>query len=168
MAAKRLCWTTALTIPVVEMHEVLSQARFEQEVAALPAATCSARGWKIHKAVYPVLDVEFEVRDGDERPGLRLRLDCSDWDEAPPSIFLLRPDGSEVLSLMPPKTGTSVFHAGPHPSTGRPFVCMRGSREYHTHPSHTADLWENIKGTSGYDLGGIITRVWRAWQKDRP
>jgi len=45
---------------------------------------------------------------------------------------------------------------------------MAGVREYHTHPSHTGDVWENYKDRSGYDLGGLLTQVWRVWQQATP
>ncbi|MES2304296.1 MAG: putative metal-binding protein [Gemmatimonadota bacterium] len=68
-----------------------------------------------------------------------------------------------MTTLSPDPTG--VFNGGAHPATGRPFVCMRGSREYHAHPSHIAELWEGIRRSSAYDLGGILTQLWHAWQK---
>lgn len=150
------------------MHEALSVARFEQEVNAIPAATCSNRSWKIHAAKYPLLDIEFAVTAVDTRPGLRLKMDFNGWNEQPPSIVLLRPDGSPVTQILRPLTGTAVFHAGPHPAAARPFVCMPGSREYHTHPCHTADVWENYKNSPNFNLGGIVTQIWQAWKKDRP
>lgn len=161
-------WTTAPTIAVAAMHEALSRARFEQEVAVIPPAICTTRRWNIHQAAFPIFDVEFQAADGDDRPGLRLRMDFSDWNELPPSIVLQRPDGTVITQIMAPRGGTSVFNAGPHSSFARPFICMKGSREYHTHASHTADLWDNYKNASGYDLGGIVTQIWKAWQKDRP
>lgn len=152
------------------MHEAVSQARFEQEIAAIPESTRFSRCWKIHGAIYPILDVEFYTSENDDRPGLRLRMDFCGWNSTPPSIVLLRPHGERITQLLPPKSGgaTGVFNQGPHPCAHAPFICMRGSREYHIHPSHTADLWDNIKGTAEFNLGGIVTQIWRAWQKDRP
>jgi hypothetical protein len=79
---------------------------------------------------YPILDVTIL-----HTRSLRLRLHCESWDEIPPSIDLLNVDGSFVGGAMP----GDIFHNGPHPNTGRPFVCMRGTREYHTHSSHLGD-----------------------------
>jgi hypothetical protein len=45
---------------------------------------------------------------------------------------------------------------------------MAGVREYHMHPSHVGDVWDNYKSRPGYDLGGVITLVWRAWQQAKP
>ena len=94
---------------------------------------------------------------------LRLRLDCRQWDEVPPSVELLRADGAPVTAAPPNVVG--VFHPCPHPITGRFFVCMRGVREYHTHFSHVNEAWENHRGKSGNDLPGIVTQIYRAWKK---
>lgn len=150
------------------MHEALSRARFQQEVAAIPAAVCRDRRWKIHAADYPLLDIEYETTAVDARPGLRLKMDFTGWNDLPPSIVLLRPDGTAINQILPPLAGTNVFHAGPHPAHPRPFVCMQGSREYHTHPSHVADLWDNYRNSANFNLGGIVTQIWQAWKKDRP
>ncbi len=42
---------------------------------------------------------------------------------------------------------------------------MRGAREYHTHPSHVGDVWESVKASSSFTLGGILTQLWHAWLK---
>lgn len=116
--------------------------------------------WTILEANYPILDVVFNHAIA---AALRLRLNCTDWDELPPSIELLNATGKQ-LDTAPPNVG-SVFNGGAHPSTGRPFVCMRGAREYHTHSSHTTDIWDNYRGTSGMDIGGIVLQLWRAWKR---
>lgn len=129
-------------------------------MSRLDTAAVRRWGWKIVSAEYPAFDVIFE------HPTvvpLRLRLDCAQWDEVPPSIQLLRADGTPV-PVAPPCVG-NIFHPGPHPRTGRLFVCMRGVREYHTHDSHLNELWFNYRGTSGNDLMGIVVQIYRAWRK---
>jgi hypothetical protein len=37
--------------------------------------------------------------------------------------------------------------AGVHPVLQRPFACVRGTYEYHTHPSHLNDPWDAIRFT---------------------
>ncbi len=111
---------------------------------------------------YPLLDVAF-IAAG--RRTLRLQLHCEDWNELPPSIALLDVDGS--LTSQPPTGPTGVFNNSAHPATGRPFICMAGAREYHTHSSHIGDHWSNYKLRSGYDLGGIVSQIWSAWLKSQ-
>lgn len=38
------------------------------------------------------------------------------------------------------------LYGGEHPVLGRPFVCVRGTLDYHAHPSHTSDPWERYRG----------------------
>jgi hypothetical protein len=91
---------------------------------------------------------------------------CDNWNELPPSVELLEADGTAMMAI--PQGPTGVFNASAHPVTRKPFICMAGSREYHTHSSHTTDLWDNYKDKSGYDLGDILGQLWSAWLKSQP
>ncbi len=142
------------------MHPTASRALFEAEVKKLSPELSGRRGWLLHSVAHPIIDCSFTARD---RTALRVRFTCDDWNDLPPSITLHSADGSMLTTLPPNPTG--VFNPSAHPSTGRPFICMRGAREYHTHPSHVTDLWENLRNSSAYDLGGILTQVWNAWLK---
>ncbi len=119
------------------MHEVLARVNFDRDIAALTDTSAAHQGLIVHERSFPVLDATINHR----RP-IRLRIQANDWDEQPPSIALLRPDGSPwpVTAPLPPG---SVFNGSAHPSTGRPFICMRGVREFHTHPSHLTERWDN-------------------------
>jgi hypothetical protein len=108
---------------------------------------------------YPVLDVTFSSQ---VRKPLRVRMRCENYDQLPASIELLSEEGN-YLTVTP--SGHGVINGGNHPTTNRPFICSPGSREYHTHPSHLGDAWENYKGKSGFDLGGMLTQIFNAWKK---
>jgi hypothetical protein len=141
--------------------KALSKAAFDRDVGRIdPRSVRTYYDWTIIEANYPVLDILFNHASA---APLRLRLLCDDWDEIPPSIQLLSKDG-QPLPTAPPNVG-QVFNPGAHPATGRPFVCMRGAREFHTHPSHTSELWDNYRGQSGMDLGGIVVQLWRSWKR---
>ena len=142
------------------MHPLASKALFEEHTRNLSRELAKRRGWEIHSIEFPLIDCAFTTPG---RTTLRLRLLCDDWNDLPPSISLHAADGT-FLSKLPPNP-TNVFNSGSHPVTGRPFVCMRGALEYHTHSSHVEDLWENLKNNSNYTLDGIITQLWSAWQK---
>lgn len=142
------------------MHPVASKALFDQEVRNFSPALAQRRGWTFHTIEYPIIDCSFTAPG---RTTFRVRLACDDWDDRPPSITLHATDGALLTAL--PANPTGVFNAGPHPSAGRPFVCMRGAREYHTHPSHVNEPWESVKDNSSYTLGNILTQLWNAWQK---
>lgn len=140
------------------MHKAASKKLFDSQVN-FPEALLRLRNWKVNQTEYPVLDVTFR----DERGrSFRVRLVCDDWDDQPPSIEFLSPEGELLRSITRDPAG--IFNEGPHPNTGRPFVCTIGAREYHTHSSHLNDYWTNYKGRPGFDLGGILTKLWRAWK----
>jgi len=142
------------------MHAAASRALFQEDVQNFSTELARRRGWQFYSIDYPLIDCLFASAG---RTALRLRLTCDNWNDLPPAISLLGVDGS-VLATLPPNP-TGVFNSGPHPSTGKPFVCMRGAREYHTHPSHVTDLWSNIRESDSYTLGGILTQLWNAWLK---
>jgi hypothetical protein len=110
--------------------------------------------------MYPKLVVDFTRA---QHPTLRLIMDCGGFPGTPPSITLANDNGTPLSSA--PMAPGGQFHHGPHVLTGRPFVCMRGCREYHTHESHVGDVWDNYRGTPEFSLGGILTQLWNAWLK---
>ncbi len=142
------------------MHPLASKTKFDEQTRGFTENLLRVRGWKIHSIEHPVVDVEFTSLN---RNGLRLRLICDNWDNDPPSIQLLSAAGDRLLSVKRDPAG--VINDSRHPHTGYPFICMRGSREYHTHSSHVTDHWSNYRGKSSYDLGGILSQIWRAWMK---
>lgn len=142
------------------MHPAASKLLFDDQATYLSEPLAGRRGWIFHRINFPLIDCAFQAIG---RTTLRLRLSCDDWNDLPPAISLHAEDGTLLADL--PHNPTGVFNAGPHPETNRPFVCMRGAREYHTHPSHVSDSWESVKNNSRYTLGGILTQLWNAWLK---
>ena len=141
------------------MHRAVSKRLFEDDTSHLTTKFAVVRQWTLHSVEFPMIDCSF---GGPGRRTVRVRLLCDDWNDQPPSIEILEADGTALSTpLVDPN---SVFNQGPHPDTGRPFVCTRGSREYHTHVSHRSDLWDNVKGDrKRYGLGGILSQLWDAW-----
>lgn len=140
------------------MLKTVSKALFDAEVEKIGQRLLSARSWRLVSKEYPILEVEFT---SSPRPAMRIRMDCPNWNEEPPSIILLDQDANPLTSL--PAGVSNIFNAGPHHKTGRPFICMIGSLEYHTHESHVSDLWGNYAGKTDYDLGSILTKIWKGW-----
>jgi len=140
------------------VHEAVSRKLFIEGVKGLTPELAASRGWILQKIEYPVVDLCFTAPS---RAPIRARFLWDGWDSQPPSIEWLTPSG-EYLTTLPP-TPRGQLNSSQHPATARPFVCMIGAREYHNHPSHIGDSWENYRSRPGYDLGGIITQVWRAW-----
>jgi hypothetical protein len=143
------------------MNEALSKALFEQEVSGLTPRLLKLRNWKLYSREFPVLDVGFCAPG---RPELRVRLRATNWNDQAASVELLNAEG-QFLAQAPRHP---VFNNSAHPITGRPFVCMAGAHEYHTHPSHLGDSWENYKGKPAFRLGELAAQIWQAWSKASP
>jgi hypothetical protein len=145
------------------MHEALSRALAEEDLGRLPPELVQSRGWTIFSRAYPLLAVGFLSADGTR---LRVHLVHDDWNDRPPSAQFLDWEGRPLSAIERDPTG--VFNNSAHPTTGRPFACMKGIREYHTHPSHLSDSWAAIKNDPRYSLTGILTQLWHAWKDIHP
>lgn len=58
-------------------------------------------------------------------------IDLITGDPAAPPIQARKWEGSVLRDLVVQN----------HPETGRPFLCLPGIREYHSHPQHSGDNW---------------------------
>ena len=97
--------------------------------------------------------------------GVRIGLD--DYDARAPSVWFLDPFTWEPLHY---DQMFRVIHAesgGPpmnllldgHPIFHRPFICIRGVREYHEHPQHSGDDWFLYR--SSMSVVGLVQTLWR-------
>lgn len=87
-----------------------------------------------------MIHVRYSTLDG--RP-LRLRFDGRRFDAEPFRVAVVGDDG-DILHHEEWPPGLSL---GEHPVHGRPFACLRGTFEYHTHPSHLEDSWDRYRPT---------------------
>mgnify|MGYP001575443705 CR=1 FL=1 len=79
--------------------------------------------------------------------GVRISLD--DFDQRAPSVVFCDPFSWEEIPYEKLHRGQHIgdngkaFNVilGGHPFSKKPFLCMRGIREYHEHPQHTGDDW---------------------------
>lgn len=76
------------------------------------------------------------------RDDVELRLDAGRYDAEPMAVDVTTGDGTP---LPPTNWPGTLFHSI-HPVHERPFVCIRGTFEYHTHPSHLGDRWDLYRG----------------------
>jgi putative metal binding uncharacterized protein len=137
------------------VHEEVARLKFEREVGHLSPAFLRTHRWKLNSAEFPVVDVTFEGT----KP-LRLVANCDQFPELPPSVRLLNPEGDEPVGLP-----GGIFHQDAHPTTGLPFLCMRGIREFHTHPGHLGETWEQYRDQDGNNLVGLLAQLSSAWRK---
>ena len=128
-------------------HEAIAKPGFEQDLAALSDSVAERLNVVVHSKDWPILDVTIQHT----RP-LRLRFTCDNWNDLPPSIALLNSDGAPFSGPLP----GGIFHGGR-------FICMRGSREYHNHPNHRNDNWENYRDQDGMNIFGIFMQIRSEW-----
>jgi len=144
-------------------------------------ALFAPRGWVIDPPVFPLMTVQFLDQKQTVRCGVELQL--RNYDFLPASVIFTNADrqphtdmslGSLLrpyeVSHVPPaiKDGFMLrmsgggYLPGLHPLTLRPFLCVRGVWEYHTHPQHVEILWESIRGLPGYGLQYVIEQAHNA------
>jgi hypothetical protein len=97
--------------------------------------------------------------------GVRIALD--DFDQQPPSVTFRDPWSWGLLKFetmfrannMDEHNRASAVLLDKHPKYDRPFLCMRGVREYHEHPQHTGDDWMLYRGNMG--VFDILLTIYR-------
>jgi hypothetical protein len=145
------------------VNEVVSKTLFDREVANLQRLA-ALRDWTIHRAEFPIIDVGFA---DESRLPLRIRMVAAAWNDLPPSVELLAPDGAFLPCGTSKLLPGGVLNPGPHRFTGRPFVCMVGTKEYHTHENHVGDSWDNYRRRDGMSLLYILSQIWEAWLRTK-
>lgn len=146
------------------MDPAVSMRKFDRELRAVreDGGVTGVERWELPTSTWPEFAVVFTHPLTKRRVGFQFQFD--DWDEVPPSLSLFDPEGGGELPWEKwPKGGWSV--GNPHPVTGKPFLCLPGIREYHTHHSHLKDLWENYLAKDSYGAGYIIHRVWQRFRE---
>ncbi len=97
----------------------------------------------------------------------KARFDLTDYDLRAPSLEFRDPWTDALLPY------ATMFRAveyeeqrkahlvllDDHPTTHKPFLCLRGIREYHEHPQHSGDDWMLYRQT--LSLFSIVNSLWR-------
>lgn len=91
-------------------------------------------GWHDGDTVFVTAD-----RFGENRI---LALDARNYDAEPVGVGFVNADGTALgCAEWPPG-----LCQGEHPILGgRPFICIRGTSDYHHHPSHVDDTWDRYR-----------------------
>jgi len=97
----------------------------------------------------------------------RAHFDLSDYDLRPPSLEFQDPWTGELLQYptmfraleFEQQRKAHLVLLDDHPDTHRPFLCLRGIREYHEHPQHSGDDWMLYRGSM--NLFSIVMSLWR-------
>jgi hypothetical protein len=117
----------------------LSQLLDEEVASCAEDEVLSSNGIRVWKVGCNIM-VGFE-RGRDAKPGV-FRFGCAYFDAQPPSVAMVDPGTGVELPL---ERWTPGIPHGLHPVTGKPFVCIQGVAEYHSHPSHLGDSWDRYR-----------------------
>jgi hypothetical protein len=126
------------------MHPALSKRlTLEQLDGALATVGLFGQEMELEARTYPTFFVRFLTIDGRQR---LLRFDANNYDLEPIDIQPVDPITKEPLELhawMTRNNGRFPPHPGPG---GAPFLCIKGTRAFYTHKSHspivTGQRWE--------------------------
>lgn len=116
---------------MLQLGEALSDARlFNSQV-------------QLEEVGYPTFFIRFVNKRGAVR---LLRFDCSNYDFVAMGVEPVDPITREPLSPENWMRRQGGMFPGHHMRCGRPFLCLKGTRDYYTHeghrPSVTNERWE--------------------------
>jgi hypothetical protein len=156
-----------LTDPEVTRRKV----EHELELWDQQVTSYNRRGWIMLRREPPVLDIAFLAR---LQVGATVvtaiaacvQIDFTNYDLWAPSVEFVDPFTREyapppVQALVEVPGGAQNLLVDGHPETGRPFLCVPGVRQYHTHPQHTGDSWLLHRPGREGSLAMICERVWQ-------
>jgi len=97
----------------------------------------------------------------------KARFDLTDYDLRAPSLEFRDPWTDVLLTYATMLRAIEYEHQrqahlvllDDHPVTHKPFLCLRGVREYHEHPQHSGDSW--LLYRAEMSLFAIIMSLWR-------
>jgi hypothetical protein len=167
----------------------VSRRKFEREVAEyrLHEREYRRRGWLLLRAEFPEVMVVF-VAANLKPPAIvtGALLDYTNYDAAPPSFLLVDPLTEEPYKASDLPTWLKRQVAGPafpieglalppgaaiprivseqplmqwHDPDDVPFLCLAGVREYHEHPAHSGDHWEQHRRAGAGRIARLLEIV---------
>ncbi len=155
------------------MHPALTTAILEQDFAVFTEnnVLLHERGILILKAAIPELRIAIRHARAGTLHVFRFLFEA--WNECPPRFSAVDPRTGELLpgAQWPSNgPGQSYWHRdGWTAPSGivvpKPFLCMRGIREYHEHKSHVTDLWSSYRDQPEFSLANIVLKVVNLFQE---
>lgn len=145
----------------------VTRAKFIEELEKFTASKdrYRQRGILLLDAAFPTITIGFAVVKLKPSPlAFAVRFDFENYDFEPLSARFVDPFSFEMILTNIPLLRKSEGGGQPQnltqqDQTGLPFICMPGTREYHSHPAHTGNSWllHRKKGGEG-SLGFLIEK----------
>ncbi len=134
--------TLRIAVPITQSGSIL-----------LPPGSAAMGAAEFHNLSARAFKGRFELDDYDLRPPSLQFIDA--WTNAPLDYNTM----FRALEYEKERKAHLVL-LGDHPVTGRPFLCLRGIREYHEHPQHSGDDWLLYRNDMSFF--SIVMAAWRA------
>lgn len=164
----------------------VTRMKFNEELAKFRSSEAAqrARGILLLKAEFPCILLAFAAPRIQPTPLMfGVLIDFSEYDLLPPSVQFVDPFTERPLRFaeiptqflkrngdLPVPQANQTIQVNlqnflqpllqHHAPDGPPFLCIRGTREYHEHPAHTGDFWDLYRGTSVGTLGYLVDALY--------
>jgi hypothetical protein len=169
------CGTTPKDLSVQLVDPQVSRAKFDREIRNYHTMQSEymRRGWLLIRSEYPEAVVLFAAPQLTPTPLLfGVRLDFTNYDFWPASVRFVHPLTLENLTFdqmhwhfwKRVSAGSGSVQPQPllmHQADQVPFLCIKGVREYHSHPFHSNDPWLAYRNTGVGTLYHILNIIHR-------
>jgi len=146
------------------MDSVISKKLFEQQLERVHGSDlANYLSWVLLETTYPRLRVRMSHPNGNSREFL---LDFSRFDDLPPSIMLVDPDGKPIMEEgQLPQRGPHFFRYQSATSP-RPSLCYQFAAEYYEwwHLG-SVNVWHALRYQPEYEVLGILSQIYQLYRK---
>lgn len=151
----------------------VTAAKFRRELEHWDtnAAAYRRRGWLMLARGELFVDVAFTAKvtflnQVADVVCATVRFEFSNYDLWPPSVSFINlttegPWMPPMRAFMETSEGPRDLIVDAHPDTHQPFLCVPGTREYHSHPQHSGDDWLLHRGSGEGRLAPLCDLLWR-------
>lgn len=145
----------------------VSEIKFNREVENLLSLQSILRkqGWIIESTIFPIVRVSFiATKIFPPIIPLTVDVDFTNYNIWAPSVRFLNSVTFEPIYLPGLRKAAegdigNIIITG-HPTTGEPFICLPGVREYHNHPEHNGNSWDLCRYTGEGSLYFLLEKIW--------
>lgn len=160
-------------MPEILVDQEVAKKYFEKEVDFFLRFSheVKSRGWKVHKVDFPFFEISlYTTKTNVKFKYFTLKFDLTNYNAIPISIEVVYPksyvnvngivigDKDRRARVVKFRDGKNVLLV--NYKTKRPFICMKGTFEYHTHRQHEKTYWDVFKYSKQGKLFYIVNSIW--------
>lgn len=134
---------------------------------------CKSRGWEVLKADFPFFEIKFTISFNNKQINyLTCLFDLRNYNILPISVTITYPQPTKPgTTNMEDSIHRTVLLEGKnimlnHHKLKRPFICIKGTYEYHTHDQHNKTYWDVYRYTGIGTLYQLVQTIWSGTTKN--